>query len=68
MNSHLVANPSHTDRQRRRDGTSLSGASAQFVAQRLSRRAALMLALLLSIGLWGITWVAVTSLASAVLR
>jgi hypothetical protein len=68
MNDRLMASARYNDRRRCQDATFRSNASAGLAARRLSPGLSLILALTLSIGLWGVIWVAVTSLASAVLR
>jgi hypothetical protein len=50
-----------------RDEASPSDGSAGEVALQLTRRASLILVLLLSLGLWAAIWAAVASLASAML-
>jgi hypothetical protein len=51
----------------RKNQPSSHGNSAAIAALRLTRRASLIAALLLSIGLWAALWAAVAILASAVL-
>jgi hypothetical protein len=64
MNSHLVAHSDYSvDRRGNHDETTLRDGSAGLAARRLTRRASLMLALLLSL----VLWTAIGSLASVVL-
>jgi hypothetical protein len=67
MNDRLMASARYRDRRRRQDAV-FRNACAGSAARRLFPGASLILALTLSIGLWGVMWVAVTSLTSAVLR
>jgi hypothetical protein len=68
MNDRLMASARYDDRRPHQDATFRSRACAGLAARRLSPGLSLILALTLSIGLWGVIWVAVTSLTSAVLR
>jgi len=68
MNDRLMASARYDDRRRRPDATFRSSACAGSAVRRLSPGLSLILALTLSIGLWGVIWVAVTSLTSSVLR
>ena len=68
MNGHLAAHTNYpADRRGSHDETPLRDRSAGLAAPRLTRRASLMLVLVLSLALWTAIWAAMGLFASGVL-
>ena len=68
MNSHLAVHSNYpADRRGSHDETPLRDRSAGLAAPRLTRRASLMLVLVLSLALWTAIWAAIGLFASGVL-